>query len=589
MFKLTEDPQYAHTSNESGHWTLSWQAEKNYAAPLEVELRGYNLKTLVAMQWIDITCDRGERLWRVQEGPSFNDISAHNRDLVIARFRLSEPVSVGETISFMISAKPMSLAGATFPIYLVVNGDEQAGSVTLLTHAGPVRRLAIIARPAPESDSRFRVLVQPQDAGGYATAFAQPVPITVSNGSDALWQGDVQEPVPLALELPSGKTVRLTAHLDAADLASGDAIENGESNNDRFEVTSNPIWTTSADLMPILGEIHWHSDISFDGMRKLEQAFGVARDVVNLDFAAPADHTPKGHWAAIVSACDAANEPGHFATLYSWEQSSDEGHVNFYFTDPDHPMNPEAFDYPIRPAQYIEALPYNNFLAIPHHANAVSYAIRDDGSHYWNAYPWGEPRDDYLRLVEIFQSRGNFEREDPPDGWRTEFRNNGSSAQTALEKGHKIGFTGGTDNHQCWPARENSGRAPIGWIYTGAWVTSRDRQAVFDALYARHTWACWDTRAIVCFRINDAMQGDELKVASGARLMAHIQLAVEQPLAVLEIVSRHDATWPIAANGLEIDTTLDLGPATDNTFFYLRARQNDGAIIYASPIFITLD
>jgi hypothetical protein len=142
---------------------------------------------------------------------------------------------------------------------------------------------------------------------------------------------------------------------------------------------------------------------------------------------------------------------------------------------------------------------------------AVSYATHDDGSHYWEAYPWGEPRDAYLRLVEIMQGRGNFERKDPPDGWRCKFRNNDGSVQTALARGHRLGFVGGTDNHAAWPARVLSHREDaepqVVWILTGAWVTARTREAVYDALCARHTWACWDTRAIVRFTVGGALQG----------------------------------------------------------------------------------
>jgi hypothetical protein len=328
-------------------------------------------------------------------------------------------------------------------------------------------------------------------------------------------------------------------------------------------------------------------------MRSPDQALEAARDDLNLDFAAPGDHTPAGiKWTDLVRACDRYNQPGLFATLYGWEQSSDEGHVNFYFVDPDHPMAPDHFSHPHRPAEYIEALPHRGFLAIPHHTNAVSYATRDDGSHYWGAYPWGQPRDAYLRLVEIFQGRGNFEREDPPEGWRCSFRNNNGSVQTALDRGHRLGFVGGTDNHAGWPARvsrREEAEPSAGWIVTGAWVVARTREAVYDALYARHTWACWDTRAIVWFAVDGALQGSELRLTTPRRLRAQIRMSVEQPLDVLEIVSGHDASIAIDTSHSELDIhrEIDLGRVARSTYFYLRARQVDGALIYASPVFVT--
>jgi hypothetical protein len=285
-------------------------------------------------------------------------------------------------------------------------------------------------------------------------------------------------------------------------------------------------------------------------------------------------------------------------TLYGWEQSSDEGHVNFIFIDPDHPINPDRFDFPRRPAEYIEDLPtsYQDFLAIPHHTNAVSYAVRDDGTHNWRNYPWGEPCPRYLRLVEIFQSRGNFEREDPPEGWRAEFRNHGSSVQSALTKGHPLGFVGGTDNHAGWPARiqpsQRRGFSGVAgsWIFTGAWVTQRTREAILDALTARHTWACWDTRAVVRFSIDGALQGDRIDLDEPRALRATIRMAVEAPLASLELVTEGETAIEIDVSDLDldIDTKVDLDIVDAPTFFYLRARQVDGALIYASPIFVGL-
>jgi hypothetical protein len=201
----------------------------------------------------------------------------------------------------------------------------------------------------------------------------------------------------------------------------------------------------------------------------------------------------------------------------------------------------------------------------------------------------------YLRLVEIMQGRGNFEREDPPDGWRCKFRNNGGSVQTALARGHRLGFVGGTDNHAAWPARVFSHREDtelrVGWIVTGAWVAARTREAVYDALYARHTWACWDTRAIVRFTVGGALQGSELQLAGPQVLVAQIRMSVERPLDVLEIVSAGDASVPldVAGLGLDVDVEVDLGRVEGDAFFYLRARQVDGALIYASPVFVTQD
>ena len=180
---------------------------------------------------------------------------------------------------------------------------------------------------------------------------------------------------------------------------------------------------------------------------------------------------------------------------------------------------------------------------------------------------------------------------------------NKGSVQTALNNGHKLGFVGGTDNHSGWPTLlELPGNKSImellkmykekvsfpSQIYTGVWARSRSRSEVYKALFSRHTWACWDTRAIVWVTINGVLQGGELKVRKGANLEAYIKMSVEAPLDVLEIVSRDGVVWSFKDPGsvLDIEKHVDLGMISKDSYYYLRARQKNGALIYASPVFV---
>ena len=155
-----------------------------------------------------------------------------------------------------------------------------------------------------------------------------------------------------------------------------------------------------------------------------------------------------------------------------------------------------------------------------------------------------------------------------------------------LAKGHKVGFIASTDNHKGWP----SVGVASSRIYAGIWTNSRSRQDIYNALYDRHTWACWDTKAIVKFEIGKAMQGDEITLVEPQNLTARIKMSVEAPLDVLEIVTENDhaISVDVSNESLDIDTEIDLGTVKEETFFYLRARQNDGALIYASPIFVSV-
>lgn len=55
----------------------------------------------------------------------------------------------------------------------------------------------------------------------------------------------------------------------------------------------------------------------------------------------------------------------------------------------------------------------------------------------------------------------------------------------------------------------------------------------------------------------------------------------------VSIVTRKDTAIPVDfADDLDIEVQVNLGEARKTTYFYLRALQTDGAIIYASPVFV---
>jgi len=77
----------------------------------------------------------------------------------------------------------------------------------------------------------------------------------------------------------------------------------------------------------------------------------------------------------------------------------------------------------------------------------------------------------------------------------------------------------------------NVGRLPLhSQALTGVWTNRIERVDIFRSLYNRHTWAVWDTRALVYFAVNGAQAGDEIPVARGSRLRGRVKLSVEVPL-----------------------------------------------------------
>jgi hypothetical protein len=596
-------------------YALVWLPERHCVAGTLVELRSHCLRAFLSWQLRRVEVDVGDVVFRWKSRPTVSDMWT-NRERVLVRLKLPYGARRGQPICFRVSFLPPIWAG--IDQRLSVWTAEPAGAAPwqdgqpappatleagscceLAVIAAPVERLSVYCRPAPGPDGNVRTVIVPEDRFGNPGRFESPVTAEIEwNGRR--WPQPLQELAVMALETPAQPVARAVVSIPMKALALSENIANGRLTGDNLAVTGNPVWRQAVGgLRPAFGEFHWHTEFSGDGQRPIADALEAARNALNMDFAAPGDHSPAGEkWKATVAALEAAHMPGDFATFFGWESSTKVGHENFYFAAPDHPLvcgGAAGFHGGLLTELPEQLRERHDFLAIPHHTNAVSESRRlEDDTPFWYPYPWGEPRD-FRRLVEIFQTRGNQERNEYDDAWRGWHQHHGASVQDALAAGHRLGFVGGTDNHCGWPGRafaecEGSGKHPAkSVILTGAWVESVDRQPVVDALCARRTWAVWDTRAIAWFTVNDVPAGGELSVAPGTALSARLRLSAEAPLQSIEIVADGATVWSGTSVDTDVDMVVPLGKAERPAYYYLRALERSGGLIYASPVFVTPD
>ena len=142
-------------------------------------------------------------------------------------------------------------------------------------------------------------------------------------------------------------------------------------------------------------------------------------------------------------------------TLPAWESSNVYGHANLYLRTPDVDGEPWYWDPDVCPSEVVWD---PDVIAVPHHTNAGQSFVK--GTHrdllskgiYWTQYDWVQtnPR---MRLVEIVQSRGNFEADSVDPDWDIRQGGRGSSVQDALSRGWRLGFIAGSDNHQGHPTQ----------------------------------------------------------------------------------------------------------------------------------------
>ncbi len=603
-------PEAHTTMYRQFNYEFDWVPEHNYIPGTEIEIRANRLRSLLGWRYTKFYVETGDVTWRWKLYPTPQEFF-HNRDRAIARAVLPYGARKGRALRMRLTMIPPFWAGANIVLSLwmrdmsqyidpnepkpLATAEEQS-TIPIEVKAGPVERFAVYARPASDNDGEVRVALVPEDRFGNASRFGKVIPVRLHwNGEECVKEVDGLTLV--KLEAASEATAPFVS-IPLHQLGPDQRISNGVLNNGMYAVSGNTVLPEAIDgRVPLFGEFHWHTDVSGDAQRPIREALASARDHMNMDFAAPGDHNPsKEGWEETVEALEEFDDD-EFTTFFGWEAGSPRGHENYYFTKPDSRMVYSSGGVPhdhvsTHVSLLNEVSKEEKVLAIPHHTNSVAETRREtDDTPYWHQYCWSEPSVAH-RLVEIFQGRGNQERNDYQDMWQGWHQNNGASVQDALAMGYRVGFTGSTDNHAGLPGRafaEHEGmgtNVPKSVILTGAWSSGRDREHVFDALYERHTWAVWNTRAIVHFTVNQALGGSEIKLPVDEELTARIRLWTEAAIQTVEIVSEGEVVWQDSIDETEVDVEVALGKLSKPTHFYLRGLLRDGGIFYASPVFI---
>lgn len=391
------------------------------------------------------------------------------------------------------------------------------------------------------------------------------------------------------------------------------------------EVVANNGWRARANPLPQLegghqvffGDIHWHTAFSTDGQRQLERALASARDELGLDFAGPSDHAlNEGDYGRSTvrdqaKICEAAELAGSFCTIPGFELSRRYGHCNIYlpsFNALEELADEFAggFNEVLRgiknryaTEELVNLLGDSRALVIPHHSNMGNEGGNQhpDGRSYWAAYHWpSQPFPKHLRLIEINQQRGAFETEVPDPDWQPPFWNPkqgglGGSAQTALARGHRIGFTGGTDNHHGWPTLEGDA-GQVGGV-TGVIAPEHSREAIFDALYERHCYATTGARVVATATLNGQLIGSELSLEPNAAREFQLHLRGTTPWTKVQLISFGHVIHDFAVGGESDEFKgkwIDQRPERpmEDVYYYIRAKQADGHCVWLSPWWVDL-
>lgn len=379
------------------------------------------------------------------------------------------------------------------------------------------------------------------------------------------------------------------------------------------EGISNPMQVTGDGERLFFGDIHAHTELSYDASGSIDEMYEYARDVAGLDFAAAADHqtaidglrsvcahvggipgvtfeSMRPRWEATCEAAARFREPGRFVTFVGFEFAPHEfeGHRNVYWLDDRPEMLPASGDIQewlrTRPLKRLRKT--EDVLVIPHHPPIMWRAGMKEGG----GLDYGDLPDAAQPVVEICSKHGTSEYLDNERPLRGQCA--GSFVSDFLERGHKFGFIGGSDTHLANPGsplqegpyatlRFRAGLAAV-------WAPELTRKAIWDALRARRCYATTGPKFVLRFWVNDLFMGEEGH-AEGARTI-RVEARGETPIILIEIVKngRVVARWDAHRPRLDVEFEWEDrdGAERETDYYYSRVRQHDGEWTWASPAWL---
>ena len=444
---------------------------------------------------------------------------------------------------------------------------------------GPVTRLEIRTTPMPDLEGRIRAVVFATDD------MLNPTP--EYEGTVTFRSGDRVEGLPNEAAIPPGGRLVFDAlrvggdapvRIEARDIERNLAAQSGP-------VLSSPI----RGQRHFFGSIHFHTRLSVDGSRDPCEAYAYARDYLNLDVVAMADHAPIGQrWEKALEVNEAFNEPGRFVTIPAWESSTAYGHANLYLRSPDVDAGPWYWDPERNPSE----ITWNrDAVLVPHHPNEGSLMLR--GTHrevlgqgvYWSKYDWTVPND-RARLVEI--ARGYSQETDDPDPyWGVEDVGHRASVRDAFRIGWRLGFVAGTDNHQGYPSQRSGEYVDL----TCFRAPELTREAIWQAMDRRHTYATSGVPIVCDFQVNGHESGSEAKLGKNETVRFSATLHGTGPIETVEIISDDRCVWQSKPDTWDVELRdIPLPPPAGKwAYYYLRLRQADAHMAWLSPVWLDRD
>ena len=335
------------------------------------------------------------------------------------------------------------------------------------------------------------------------------------------------------------------------------------------------------NLLLLYGDLHDHTEISQCNRRgdlTPDDNYAHNRDIHRLDFAAVTDHgyniTP-AIWRLTGKTARYNHDPGRFVTFLGeeWTSTNEKkspehpegyyGHRNLIFADPYFPRWFNARDDGT-PAQIWADLRKDNanFVQIPHQLADTGNVPTD-----WNFV------DEVAQPVaEIFQARESYEYEGSPRQAKNTI--SGHFIQDAWAKGIVIGVIASPDHGG------GKGKACI-------YAPERTREAILDAIRARHTYGTTCAKIFLDFRVNGRLMGEKLPGHEGKPVTIQVRAEGAGDIERIDICRNNEFVFTREIGGPAAEFEYkDEDPPAGPTYYYARVVQVDQELAWSSPVWL---
>ena len=332
----------------------------------------------------------------------------------------------------------------------------------------------------------------------------------------------------------------------------------------------------SQTLRIVRGDIHRHTDVSWDGNRdgSLDDSYRYALDAAGFDYLGVCDHLTGEtdqipyNWQRAQKAVDLFTIKGRFAPLYSYERSLKwpNGHRNVFFPTRGRPLlQPSAAEENGTEGAaklYTYLHKFGGVTSAHTSASGMGTDFRDSDAE-------AEP------VVEIYQGyRSNFETLGAP---RSPSRQESAKFSAgfvwnAWSKGIKLGVQASSDHVSTHIS------------YAGLYVDRVDRDAIIAAMKARRSYAATDN-ILVDLRTGEHFMGESFQTTE--RLPLSVYAAGTGPIARVEVIKNNRVVYAVPGAGPEARfsyTDQDVQPG--ESYYYVRIEQTNGQLCWSSPIWV---